>query len=187
MFFSIRKNAKYSIIILVSLFLVVLVVYPLINQETTEDELTDLTAKQVNNPLERNLELITKYVVGEDTVIAKTEVVDSVEEVEKRYPDYRILEVSNNKIVLERSIEDLSPKLKNGNPYFGLGEDGHLTLYQGNPEENQIIQTFFRIDIEKLESGLPKEPVEQLYRGIQIRDLAEYNSVLSTFSEYSLN
>ncbi len=49
-----------------------------------------------------------------------------------------------------------------------------------------MIETFFQIDIESLETGLPEEPIRQLQRGIPVHDIAEFNSVLSTFSEFTL-
>jgi forespore regulator of the sigma-K checkpoint len=42
------------------------------------------------------------------------------------------------------------------------------------------------MNIEYLESSLPPDTVRQLREGIPIADLAEYNSVLSTFSEFAL-
>lgn len=71
--------------------------------------------------------------------------------------------------------------------FFGIDEGGNLSLYEGHPDENQVLRSFFQIDIEYLESSLPQETVEQLYRGIRVTDYAEYNSVLSTFSDYAVN
>ena len=62
-----------------------------------------------------------------------------------------------------------------------------LSLFEGLPKQNKMIRTFYQIDIEHLESSLPHETVRQLYEGIQVRDLDEYNSVLSTFSPYALD
>jgi forespore regulator of the sigma-K checkpoint len=41
------------------------------------------------------------------------------------------------------------------------------------------------MNIEHLKTSLPQETIEQLYEGIRINDLVEYNSVLSTFSDYA--
>ncbi|MNI90437.1 hypothetical protein D3C73_1479580 [compost metagenome] len=48
-----------------------------------------------------------------------------------------------------------------------------------------MIRTFFQLDVQHMKSSLPGDAVNQLYSGIRISDLADYNSVLSTFSEYA--
>ena len=136
------------------------------------------------------LEFETHYVVGEDLLETKIEVVKSIDEIKNKYPEWEVIEVSVNKIILSRNIEDISPDCKN-RTYFSLNREGYLTLFSGEPNnisgQNTIIETFFRIDIDKLESSLPIEPLQQLYEGIPIQDLAEFNSVLSTFSEFSID
>jgi forespore regulator of the sigma-K checkpoint len=37
-----------------------------------------------------------------------------------------------------------------------------------------------------LESSLPREAVQSLYDGIRVADYADYNSVLSTFSDFAM-
>jgi forespore regulator of the sigma-K checkpoint len=54
------------------------------------------------------------------------------------------------------------------------------------PAADNVIRTFFQLDIRYLESSLPKETLKQLQDGIRITDMAEYNSVLSTFSDYAM-
>ena len=72
------------------------------------------------------------------------------------------------------------------NAYFGIDDNGHLSLFDGDPEANQIIRTFFQLDIDYLESSLPHETVMQLYQGIRVSDQEEFNSVLSTFSPFAV-
>ncbi|WP_340025313.1 BofC C-terminal domain-containing protein [Paenibacillus sp. FSL K6-1096] len=85
---------------------------------------------------------------------------------------------------LERSVNDLSPLTKK-EAYFGVDEQGNLTLFQGPPEAERVMKTFFQMDMGSLKSSLPEGIWEQLHQGIRVQDLEEYNSVLSTFSDYA--
>lgn len=189
MFFSIKKKRiVYSLlaIIPILIFGIVFIVY---NSLSEDNELVQ-DIQQVNTGIEMILDFETHYVVGEDLLETKTEFVKSIDEIKDKYPDWEVIEVNDNRIMLSRNVEDISPECKN-RTYFSLNSDGYLTLFSGDPNnksnENPIIETFFRIDIDKLESSLPSEPVEELYDGILIQDLAEFNSVLSTFSEFSID
>ena len=185
-FFFKKKSFKLYLLSTILVIVIAILFYPMISNRDSSGAEEDLeqTTKLVNLAMEKKLILITHYVVGHDTIEIKIENISSIEDIKEKYLDWSITKETDDEIVLERNVEDLSPTLKQGS-YFGLGSDGYLTLYREISEGNEIIQTFFRIDIEKLESGLPREPVEQLYQGIPIQDLAEYNSVLSTFSEFS--
>lgn len=85
---------------------------------------------------------------------------------------------------LLRSVNDLSPLTKK-EAYFGVDEQGNLTLFQGPPEAERVMKTFFQMDMGSLKSSLPEGIWEQLHQGIRVQDLEEYNSVLSTFSDYA--
>ncbi|WP_159881179.1 BofC C-terminal domain-containing protein [Paenibacillus puerhi] len=90
-------------------------------------------------------------------------------------------------VYFTESIEDLSPACKE-HAYFGLDAKGNLSMFEGVPgsgSEN-VLRTFFQLNIGHLESSLPRETVRQLYQGIRIRDLDDYNSVLSTLSDFAV-
>lgn len=91
----------------------------------------------------------------------------------------------NQQVYLTEQIDDLSEKCK-GNVYFGIDKDGNLSLFEGMPAEEQIIRTFFQLNVQHLKSSLPSETLNQLYDGIRILDLDDYNSVISTFSDYAV-
>lgn len=183
---------KKRLLIFFSLFTILIIsvtgviIYSVLMTDNLDLSDSEDEAQQVNLAVEKKLVLITHYRVGEDTVDSVIENLESIDDLKKMYPEWKIVKENSQEITLERTLEDLSPDLKKGS-YFGLGPDGYLTLYRGDPKDNHVVETFFRIDIEKLESVLPKEPVEQLYKGIPVEDLAEFNSVLSTFSEFSLD
>ncbi|MFV9510901.1 BofC C-terminal domain-containing protein [Tepidibacillus sp. LV47] len=142
------------------------------------------SVRKVNTPIPMKLTLISHYACGKDIVEKKDEVL-LLKDISQKYPDWTVEKVDPDKreIILKRNLKELSPDCKGA--YFGLSPDGHLILYKGDAKNKQVIETFFQIDIESLETGLPKEPVRQLQEGIPVHNLAEYNSVLSTFSEFT--
>ncbi|MFS0554431.1 BofC C-terminal domain-containing protein [Brevibacillus sp. 179-C9.3 HS] len=99
------------------------------------------------------------------------------------YKGWEIVTAEPSKMMLMKREQDIAPACKE-NGHIGIGADGMLTLFHGLPAEQDVVQTFYRIDTVKMEANLPKEEWENLKRGIRIRNLAEYNSVLSTYGEY---
>ncbi len=85
---------------------------------------------------------------------------------------------------LVESISDLSPVCKQ-KAYMSMDTDGNLTLYEGRPQKEKVLKTFFQLDINSMESTLPEGVLKELYDGIRIQDIDEYNSVISTFSDYA--
>ncbi|NGQ94277.1 BofC protein [Brevibacillus sp. SYP-B805] len=108
---------------------------------------------------------------------------EPLEQVLSKYKGWEIISSEQGKLILLKRENDIAPACK-ANGYFGLSADGVLTLFNGVPGEQKVIQTFYQIDTAKMEAALPKEEVELLKKGIRVRDLSEYNSVLSTFSEF---
>ena len=100
-------------------------------------------------------------------------------------PDWEFAFTEEQTVVFTEYVDDLSESCKL-NSYFGLDKQGNLTLFEGPPKEERVVRTFFQLDIEHLESALPTTVVKQLREGIRVTDIAEYNSVLSTFSDYAI-
>ncbi|EGL81622.1 Domain of unknown function DUF1901 [Caldalkalibacillus thermarum TA2.A1] len=84
--------------------------------------------------------------------------------------------MSNNETLEVISYEQL---------FFGLSAEGVLTLYHGPPEENQVIETFFRIDTELLKSELPESELQKLKTGIRVYNAEDYEAVLATFKPFA--
>jgi forespore regulator of the sigma-K checkpoint len=82
-------------------------------------------------------------------------------------------------------IDDLSPGCKD-TAYFGLDKEDNLSLFDGVPSDKKVIRTFFQLNMGFLESSLQMEAIEELRQGIRVTDMLEYNSVLSTFSEFAV-
>ncbi|WP_379139103.1 BofC C-terminal domain-containing protein [Paenibacillus sp. sgz500958] len=85
---------------------------------------------------------------------------------------------------LENKVEDLSPAVKK-EAYIGVDEQGNLTLFKGPPEKEEVLKTFFQMDMGSMKSSVPEHIWKQLRSGIRIQDIEEYDSVLSTFSDYA--
>ncbi len=88
------------------------------------------------------------------------------------------------RLVMEENIEDLSPACRE-TAYIGMDADGNLSLFDGPPRKNNVIRTFFQLDVPSLESSLSKERLKELMQGIRVTDKDQYNSVLSAFSDFA--
>jgi forespore regulator of the sigma-K checkpoint len=108
---------------------------------------------------------------------------ESLQQELSAYSGWEIISAEAGRLVLLKRENDIAPTCK-ANGYFGLSPDGVLTLFNGLPAEQDVIQTFYQINTKRMEASLPKEEIELLHRGIRVRDLAEYNSVLSTYGEF---
>ena len=84
-------------------------------------------------------------------------------------------------MVFRKQVNDISPLLK-ANGYFGVTDEGVLTIYNGRPDQSMIIQSFYQIDVNKLESRVQQE----LLQGIPIKTKDRYVEVLETFKPYTL-
>jgi forespore regulator of the sigma-K checkpoint len=131
-----------------------------------------------------NVVLKREYICGQAEEETRQETVTSADELLTRYKDWSLVSRNHNVYTFEKKINDLSPYCKQ-NAFFGINKNGELTLFDGLPENGQVIQTFFQLNTKKLESSLPPEELKLLRKGIHITNAAEYNSIISTYSELS--
>lgn len=131
-------------------------------------------------PLEVTVILERVYLDGEISEERIQEKVWSMEDLWLHYDGWQFIRRENNTVVFKQSVDDISPLLKT-NGYFGLSEDGVLTIFNGRPVESKIIQSFFQIDIGKLES----RKREQLQKGIPIKTKDQYQKVIEAFKPYT--
>ncbi|GAB6932314.1 BofC C-terminal domain-containing protein [Calditerricola satsumensis] len=125
------------------------------------------------------------YVDGYEEETRETVTLPSEEALLERYRDWTLVEKSPRRYVFERHIKDISPVTK-ARGYFGLLDGSILAIFGGPPGEGDVIHTFYPLDIKRMESSLPPEELAMLQRGIRVTNLAEYNSILSTFGEFAL-
>lgn len=124
------------------------------------------------------------YVCGEETEalgsMTKRELLDYA----SRHPELIPELAADGTVVFTETVEDLSPGCKQ-NAFFGVDAGGNLSLFDGAPDEQRVIRTFFQLNVEDLKSSLPPDAWNQLNAGIRVKDLDEFNSVLSTFSDFT--
>ncbi|WP_338777356.1 BofC C-terminal domain-containing protein [Metabacillus sp. FJAT-52054] len=166
-----RKPFVYvqlSLITLITLFCTV-------NVQALERHTAD--EKAVNSI---TLYLERAYLDGEVSVEIKREPYGSLSHLLDRYPGWMPVEKSGMKIVLRKNMNDISPLMK-ANGYFGLNNKGILSIFDGKPsEEGKVIQSFFQIDVGKLET---KRHIE-LENGIRVASRKDYLHVIETFKQY---
>jgi len=133
----------------------------------------------------RETYLRKSYICGEESQRLGLWTADRLLEEQRKHPDWTPSLDAAGTVTFTQQIDDLSPACKD-QAVFGIDEGGNLSLFSGAPGKDNVIRTFFQLNIRHLESSLPRETVKQLHDGIRISDLAEYNSVLSTFSDYAV-
>lgn len=136
-------------------------------------------AKVVKEPLLVEIVLQRVYLDGEVSEEKITEKIWSMEHFWVKYDQWELMDTNANGLVFKKQIDDISPLLK-ANGYFGITEDGTLTIFNGKPHRTNIIQSFFQINIEKLES---RKHI-QLKKGIPIKTKDRYVNVLETLKPY---
>jgi len=103
--------------------------------------------------------------------------------VRRQYVDWEVAEQTANRLVLSKKMDDLAPQCK-ANGFFGITDEGLMTLFYGPPEEGHVIRTFYQLDVERLETSLPQHVAQQLRDGIRVSTVQEFHSVLSTYAEF---
>ncbi|WP_258535755.1 intercompartmental signaling factor BofC [Bacillus sp. 03113] len=121
-----------------------------------------------------------KYLDGEISQEVVKEAFLSNEVIFTKYKDWKVIDSHSDHIVFRKQIDDISPLLK-ANGYFGITDEGILTIYNGKPNHFNIIQSFFQIDIKKLESHKQLE----LKHGIPIKTRSNYLDVMKSLKPYS--
>nr|WP_264803647.1 intercompartmental signaling factor BofC [Cytobacillus sp. NCCP-133] len=136
--------------------------------------------KPIKGPLQMKVMLERVYLDGEVSQETIEETVWTMEDFWAKYDQWQLVEMDIDNMVFRRQMDDISPLLK-ANGYFGITDDGTLTIFNGRPQRTNIIQSFFQIDLGKLEST----KCEELKKGIPIMTKDRYVEVLETFKSYS--
>ncbi|MED4016383.1 MULTISPECIES: intercompartmental signaling factor BofC [Sutcliffiella] len=149
------------------------------NNDQLMEELDE--AYEVNGPLKLTVVLERIYVDGEVSEEVLEETIWAMEDFWADYEDWQLVTQDEEQVVFQMHIDDISPLLKS-NGYFGITEEGILTIFDGKPDaKSKIIQSFYQIDVEKLES----HKHNLLKNGIKVFSKDEYEQVLEAFKAYS--
>ncbi|WP_225228724.1 intercompartmental signaling factor BofC [Bacillus sp. PS06] len=135
----------------------------------------------INDPLTLTVILERVYLDGEVSEEILEETIWAMEDFWAQYEDWQLIHHDEEQVVFQQHVDDISPLLKS-NGYFGISDEGVLTIFDGKPNSsNKVIQSFFQIDVEKLES----RQHNLLKKGIKVGNKAEYINVLETYRTYT--
>ncbi|MNC09511.1 hypothetical protein D3C76_414090 [compost metagenome] len=136
-------------------------------------------------PVSRTVHLKTTYISGEEIeTLPGDQSIVQLKQVIAAHPDWNGWISSDGDLWMEHTVNDLSPLIKK-DAFIGVDEHGNLTLFKGPPADEKVLKTFFQMDMGSMKSSLPDDILDQLHEGIRVQDVEEYNSVLSTFSDYA--
>ncbi|MBH9967119.1 forespore regulator of the sigma-K checkpoint [[Bacillus] enclensis] len=121
------------------------------------------------------------YLDGEISEEIVQETIWSMEDFWAAYADWQLIDMTEEEVIFQKQVDDISPLLKT-NGYFGISENGVLSIFNGKPGQAEIIQSFFQIDVEKLESNSH----ETLIKGIPVKSKQKFEEVLESFKQYSV-
>jgi forespore regulator of the sigma-K checkpoint len=138
-------------------------------------------AFQVTGPLTVAVVLERIFLDGVVSEEIKEETIWSMEDFWAEYETWQLVDQDEEQIVFQQRVDDISPLLKS-NGYFGITEDGLFSIFNGKPETENVIQSFFQIDMQKLES----RQHEELKQGIPIESKDKYVQVLEGFKTFSV-
>ncbi|MEW9053739.1 MAG: intercompartmental signaling factor BofC [Neobacillus sp.] len=145
------------------------------------EEMDNHHNQQEKEPQQMTVILERVYLNGDISQEVVQEDIWSPENFWAKYDQWQLVEMDHETMVFRKQIDDISPLLK-ANGYFGITEDGVLTIFNGRPGQSRIIQSFFQIDVKKLES----KTQEELIQGIPIKTKDRYVEVLESFKQYSI-
>ncbi|WP_026689088.1 BofC C-terminal domain-containing protein [Alteribacter aurantiacus] len=170
-------NTKMILALVVGLFFLGLFTH----QPTTEaKEVQEGGAYEVTGPLTMEVILQREYLDGEVSEETVEEVIWSMEDFWAFYSNWQLVGQSSDKVVFKQDVNDISPLLKL-NGYFGLSEEGTLSIFNGKPEENDVIQSFFQINTDRLKSQSETE----LRNGIPVSSKDQYLDVIQMYEKYA--
>ncbi len=148
------------------------------SQETTEQN-SHIEAVSVMSPKQVDVILERVYLDGETSQEVVHETIWSTEDFWAFYEEWVLVDQNESEMIFRKNIDDISPLLKM-NGYFGITEEGILSIYEGVPTKDRVIQSFFQLDTSKLKSQQHLD----LMNGIPVQDLKNYEEVLQVLGQY---
>lgn len=121
------------------------------------------------------------YLDGEVSEEIFTEKVSSLEVFLEEHHDWQLINRDNEQIVLQKRVQDISPLLKI-NGYFGVSKEGILQTFEGVPQMDHVIHSFFQIDMKKLKSYKR----DQLERGIRVESKERFVEVMEEMKQHTV-
>ncbi|MDR4435920.1 sporulation cell-cell signaling protein BofC [Bacillus tequilensis] len=132
-------------------------------------------------PLQVHVQLEKVYLDGDVSIEHKDEKVLSMDDFWAAYAGWTLVEQKKGYVLFRKQMDDISP-LSKVNGYIGVSDNGVISTFHGRPESaSEPIQSFFQIDLERLESHMQKN----LLKGIPFRTKAEFEDVIEHMKTYS--
>ncbi|KYD01908.1 hypothetical protein B4144_2390 [Bacillus atrophaeus] len=132
-------------------------------------------------PLQLHVQLEKVYLDGDVSIEHKHETVLAMEDFWAAYAGWTLVEQKKGFVLFRKQVDDISP-LSKVNGYIGITDDGVISTFHGRPDSvAEPIQSFFQIDLERLESRIQKN----LQNGIPFRTKAEFEHVIENIKTYS--
>ncbi|MFN2745092.1 MULTISPECIES: intercompartmental signaling factor BofC [Bacillus] len=114
------------------------------------------------------------YLDGDVGIENKEEPLGKVEDVKAAYKGWQLVDQKKGFMLFRKQVDDISP-LSKTNGYIGVTEDGVISTFHGRPGVlSEPIQSFFQIDIKRLESRM----ADDLRKGIPYRTKHEFQHVI---------
>ncbi len=136
---------------------------------------------EVSGPLTVTVVLERIYLDGEISEEVKTETILAMEDFWAKYEDWHLIDQDDKQMIFQKEVDDISPLLK-ANGYFGISSKGVFSIFNGKPDDaSEIIQSFFQIDVRKLET----RKHDELRQGIRIQSKDQYLQVIQSYKAYS--
>lgn len=159
-----------------------------VTQETRSEQEIQALVEQLDADPDHltSVVLETEYICGVETEQLGKMARPQLKMLLTQHPEWDATVGTKDELHLKQRVDDLSPLCKQ-QAYISIDAVGNLNLYEGKPAEEKVIRTFFQLDVGTLESSLPEGVLEQLQQGIRIQDKDEYDSVISTFSDYAVD
>ncbi|MFC4320925.1 intercompartmental signaling factor BofC [Litchfieldia salsa] len=152
-----------------------------LNQDKNQKQVEYEDGNGLNNPQVLTVILERVYLDGEVSEEIMEETIWAMEDFLAQYENWQLIYQDEEQVVFQQHVDDISPLLKS-NGYFGISDEGVLTIFDGRPNSsNKVIQSFFQIDIERLES----RQHDLLKKGIKVGNKAEYINVLETYRTFT--
>lgn len=149
-------------------------------QDDVENEATPTTSQpKVNEQLVLEVTLQKQYADGKIEQETHEESIGAMEDFWATYEGWQLIEQSSGEMTFRKQVDDISPYLK-ANGYFGL-QEGMLSIFEGEPLHQQVIQSFYQIDTSTLESY----QIEELESGIKIESIDTYHQILEVYRDLS--
>ncbi|MDA1477420.1 intercompartmental signaling factor BofC [Bacillus changyiensis] len=127
-------------------------------------------------PAKVQVQLEKVYLDGDVGIEKKQETFDEIADFKTIYKGWRLVDQKEGFMLFRKQIDDISP-LSKTNGYIGVTEDGVISTFHGRPGLlSEPIQSFFQIDIKRLESRL----VDDLKKGIRYRTKKEFQHVIES-------